>query len=317
MQERLFDFISSKTCESCGILKPDTLCFSLGWTSFEDAKKSGDASHYLVHYLQQSSGQPSQDKRVPFKGDTRRRIAVDHETPELLLVAQSGNVFRHNLNGGKSERQLTRNEMVVARNIRFIEGRFYMAGAFRRVLRREGIDQWADLTVQLHSDLGAKEKLDWGFEDVDGFGANELYAVGGRGDAWRFNGESWHQLKLPTDADLYSVCCAEDGHVYIGGSGHTVIRGRHEHWEVIHSAPTNRAFGQLVSYRGRVLATDEWGGAIYVISRSPVAPLDMGSFELPGAGALAIATGYGMLLAAGDGSASLFDGSEWRKILPP
>lgn len=314
MPERLFDFVFSKTCQSCGILKPDMLGFSLVWSSEEDSRNSDDAGYYFVHHLPDGSGEPPQDKHVAFKGDTRRRIAVDHTEQELIMVAQGRNVFRHNRNGGRSERQLTRDEIVIARNIRFIGDHFYMVGAFRRILRRDGIDQWTDITGQLHSDLSINEKDDWGFEDVDGFDESELYAVGGRGDGWRFDGKDWHPLNLPTDVDLSSVCCAEDGQVYIGGSMHTVIRGRHDRWEVIHSAATNRGFGQILSYQGQALAIDEWGGAIYVISGSPVGPLDTGDFELPPAGALCMATGYGMLLMAGSGSAALFDGASWRRL---
>ena len=315
MHEKVFDkFIRRKTCMSCGIWKPDVFSFNLGWSLAEDIEKSDVASFYFVHHLADAGKEDPKDFEVKFYGDTRRRIAVDHNAQELIMVAQGGNVLRHNLQGGKSERQLTRNEIVICRNVRFIGQHFYIAGAFRRVLRREGTDQWSDITQQLHSELSVNEKEDWGFEDVDGFSEEDMYAVGGRGDAWRFDGKTWYQLDLPTNVDLYCVCCAADGQVYIGGVGHTILRGREDEWEIVHQAETNQTFQQLANFQDHVYAIDEWGRTLYVVSDTGIKPIDTGEYRFADTGCLCMAPGHGMLLVAGSESAAVFDGKSWRDL---
>ncbi len=34
----------------------------------------------------------------------------------------------------------------------------------------------------------------WGFDDLDGFSEQDMYAVGGAGDVWHYNGEIWIPL---------------------------------------------------------------------------------------------------------------------------
>jgi hypothetical protein len=311
MNDETFDrLFRGKTATACGILDKGVLCFYLEWS--EEGDRSKGSGFYLVHHLPGVAPEGTEDFDVAFKGDTRRRIAVNHAAGELIMIAQGGNVLRHDASGGKTERMLTRDEIVVSRNVRFIGEHFYVAGAFRRVLRRDGVETWTDMTTQLRSDLPAREMLGWGFEDVDGFDETEMYAVGGRGDAWRFDGERWHRLDLPSDASLESVCCASDGTVYLGGSGHTIIVGRGDRWELAHRAETNQRFHQLVEFDQRIFGVDDWGTTLYEVSVDGVNPVDTGDHRLPYQGARCIATGHGMLLVAGSESASLYDGTTWR-----
>ena len=53
------------------------------------------------------------------------------------------------------------------------------------------------------------------FQDLSGFSESDMYAVGGTGTVYHFNGEQWKQLPFPTNKLLYTVCCAGDGFVYI------------------------------------------------------------------------------------------------------
>ncbi len=70
---------------------------------------------------------------------------------------------------------------------------------------------------------------------MDGFSKNDLYAVGGTNDVWHFDGEQWRYIDVCDEQMLpLSVCCAEDGYVYVGGAWGIVLRGRGEEWDVYH-----------------------------------------------------------------------------------
>ncbi|MCO6521591.1 MAG: hypothetical protein J6571_00150 [Snodgrassella sp.] len=60
------------------------------------------------------------------------------------------------------------------------------------------------------------------------FFRKEIYAGGGKGDLWQFNGETWRQVFFSSDMPLESVCCGQDGFVYIGAQCGTVFKGRND-----------------------------------------------------------------------------------------
>jgi hypothetical protein len=53
-----------------------------------------------------------------------------------------------------------------------------------------------------------------GFEDVDGFSAQDVYLVGKAGDVWHFDVQTARPLDFPSNVSLYCVCCGGDGKTY-------------------------------------------------------------------------------------------------------
>lgn len=312
MRSETFDeWVRGRTCESCAIFKKDVFCFLLGWSQEDDIERSDVSNFYLVHHL---SGQ-TEDFGVKFRGDSRRRISVNQLAGELVMVARGGNVLLHNSQGGRSEKMLSREQIIDTRAIRFIGDHFYLAGGIRRVLRRDGPEQWTDMSKDVPHELRpGVNSLSLGFHDIDGFDESDIYAAGGHGDVWRFDGSTWLPVDIPTNREIASVCCASDGAVYLGGIGHLIVRGRGDEWAIINQDESNRVFQQIVNYDGRVLAVDEWGSTIFEITSDGVAPMDTGDFSLPPTSCLCMAVGHGMLLTAGLESASVFDGRVWRSL---
>ncbi|MCV4592615.1 hypothetical protein OFC51_26410, partial [Escherichia coli] len=65
---------------------------------------------------------------------------------------------------------------------------------------------------------------------VDGFSENDIYAAGGKGDVWNFDGDEWRQIHFPSNMLIESICCGQDGYVYIGAQSGTVFKGRKDQW---------------------------------------------------------------------------------------
>ncbi|MDJ0840170.1 MAG: hypothetical protein QNK37_26900 [Acidobacteriota bacterium] len=320
MQDRIFDeWVQGKTCESCAIFEENVFCFVSGWSLMEDIEKSDVANFYLVHHWDETAEDgASKDIGVRFKVDSRRRLAVDPTGPEIVMAASGGNVFVHNDRGGTNEKMLSEDDIVISRNVRFIGNHFYIVGGIRRLLRRDGPEQWRDMTQDLRDpSLEPIETLDLGFDDVDGFNESDIYAVGGKGDAWRFDGQKWFNIDLPVNDQISCVCCASDGTVYIGGFDHLILRGREDQWEIVYRDDSNYMFHQIVEFDGRIFTVDEWGSTIYEITEDGVAEIDTGDFIFPPTSCLCMSVGHGMLLAAGLESASVFDGKTWRSVFGP
>lgn len=92
-----------------------------------------------------------------------------------------------------------------------------------------------------------------GFEDIDGFGRDEIYAVGWRGEVWRRSADSWHQVDSPTSRNLNAVCCASDGNVYAVGQKGTLLVGRGDSWNPVETR-----------VRGNLLDVTEYEGVVMV-----------------------------------------------------
>ncbi len=77
------------------------------------------------------------------------------------------------------------------------------------------------------------DRIDIGFNVIDGFGCKEIYAAGSNGEIWRNDDKLWHEIQTPPSVHLHSLCCANDGYVYIDGKSGIFIRGRHDSWEIV------------------------------------------------------------------------------------
>ena len=135
----------------------------------------------------------------------------------------------------KFEERLPLIRQITVMQVREIAGKAYMAGSLRTVFRREGTNEWTclsgnDLSVRDEED---RQKRDFGFEDIDGFSANDIYACGGEGDLFHYDGKRWDEIDCPTNVDLLSICCAGNGKVYVGGMKGMLLEGRDDEWEVI------------------------------------------------------------------------------------
>lgn len=154
------------------------------------------------------------------------------------------------------------------RNTRTIGGRLYVVGSARSVVRRIDRNNWEKLNKGIH--LPAQDEIKTireqmlfldaaGFSCVDGFSENDIYAAGGKGDVWNFDGDEWRQIHFPSNMLIESICCGQDGYVYIGAQSGTVFKGRKDQWKMIHRGELTLPFRQMVWYENCVWATSDYG----------------------------------------------------------
>jgi len=110
-----------------------------------------------------------------------------------------------------------------------VDGDIYACGMNRVVLRREGTGRWQSLGPGPRAD----DPDVVGFEDIGGFGKDEMYAVGWGGEIWWCASGVWRRVDSPTSTNLRALCCAPDGFVYVVGHAGTMLRGRRDQWAVI------------------------------------------------------------------------------------
>lgn len=197
--------------------------------------------------------------------------------------------------------------------IREIGGYLYVAGMARQVYRRSvrgGAWQRAD--VGLLVPRSSTELA--GLLALDGFGPNEIYAVGFYGQIWRFDGRVWHAVESPTNLKLECVRCIRPGIVRIAGAGGIVLEGRGDSWLVIEQDHTEATFwGMEHAFGSTWLATDQ--GEIYRLADDELKPVNLGL------GGTITTRGLhandGLLLSIGEADLVAYNGVSWVPVTHP
>ncbi len=189
-----------------------------------------------------------------------------------------------------------------------IDGLVFGCGLGRTIIQREGRNQWKYFT-DLPKDKSVTD--DTGFSGIDGFSKNNIYAAGGKGDVWRFDGVRWRQVTFPSNMDLYTVCCGGDGQVYIGAEQGNIFKGVLDNWKRVHKDEMALPFRDMVWYQDKLWCTSDYG--LWVMENDKLQEADVPSWVQACSGNLSV--GDGVLLLAGLHGAALYDGTSWQKII--
>jgi hypothetical protein len=245
---------------------------------------------------------------------------VPNPSPHVVIVGPFGDVLVSTPRGNG-------NEMVdasedgpsgrgVLRDLRLIGRHVYAAGTHRQVYRREASDDPAAIGFWRRMDAGVvlprpSDELR-GFNSIDGFSEEDIYAVGWRGEIWHYDGSRWHAIESPTNLKLERVVCGGDGNVYAAGQVGVLLRGRGNRWSAIPQKATDKQFWGAEWYRDRLwLATQS--GVFVLDPNDDVNPVDFGLTDPPTCRWLA--SGDGVLWSIGASHLSYTsDGVQWLQV---
>ncbi|HCR9749813.1 TPA: hypothetical protein OPR08_002017 [Citrobacter koseri] len=189
-------------------------------------------------------------------------------------------------------------------------GHAWVCGPRGNVARRVGEDKWEYRGNPFPDTMDVYELDNQMFMDIDGFSENDMYAVGGPGRVWHYDGQTWSQVAFPTNMHLYAVCCGTDGEVYIGAQSGAVFKGRGSRWRQIAAGGLATPFNDMVWFQDRVWATSD--NSIWTITddsmEQPLIPDEVRVC----AGSMSV--GDGVLLVAGQGGAAFHNGVLWQSL---
>lgn len=259
-----------------------------------------------------------EERRWGFRepGDTRgfRGCGVTVPEERWVFVADDGEVYV--VGGGVDafEEPITSKPFSFFSNVKRVPpGRAVAVGPRRKAFVREGPDVWRQLAAGLFPQ-GDQTNLDSaGFSDVDGFSESDIYACGGRGDLWHFDGNVWTQVDLPTNDNLWRLCCARDGRVYVITGRRAILAGRDQSWTVVTQDLTDEHLESIVDYEGKVIISTQ--SALFEMAGDVFQPASLGDIP-PMRSRSFLAVGDGILVVAGSRDACSFDGTTWSVIIP-
>lgn len=229
-------------------------------------------------------------------------IAVARKPVEkAVVIGEEGDVVTYV--GGNSWTEKIEPEPVLIRNAREIDGYVYACGMKRQVYRRAAENQWLDISAPVAGDTEAI-----GFEAIDGYGGDELYAVGWEGEIWQYDGRAWHQRNSPTNVILTALCCAADGVVYAAGQGGVMLTGRDDAWSIVQLAEEFTSdIWDLCWYGDKLYVATMT--ALYILDQGALVPVDFGG-ATPGS-FYDLSAREDVLWSVGLHDIASFDGTKW------
>lgn len=206
------------------------------------------------------------------------------------------------------------NDSALIRKVKMIDGYAWAVGLKRLVSKRYGINDWRPMVNGIHFkiDRDREDIFDYGFEDISGFSESEVYAVGGKGDIWWFDGQTWQQCGFPTNDKLKNVVCAGDGFFYVA-SGRAIWRGKKNTWEKIDIIELHDELNDLCWFNNMLWGIGDadffiWDGNsikdFFLCNGEVIHP--SGSMD----------SSNSMMLIASSSAVWTFDGDEWCNIVP-
>ncbi len=225
---------------------------------------------------------------------------------EFAIVGWAGQVLL--VEEQKSRREgIVRNEdyVSIVRSVATIDNTAYTAGMRRQVHKRLGDDQWTEVD---HGCIyyGAEPAV--GFNAIDGFDGDEIYAVGLNGEIWHQSEDLWQSMSSPTNVHLHSICCGDE-QVYIGGRCGLLIQGKHDTWKIL-DFETNETVWDLHWFEDELYILLDKG--IYRQAREQ--PQRIENNVVGDAGFHSLSSVGGKLWAFGPKKIVQYDGSSWSEL---
>jgi hypothetical protein len=201
----------------------------------------------------------------------------------------------------------------------------YSVGILRKIYKRVAVGQWEPFMAGFpskdelpdFSKMSTSKALEitggYGFNDMDAFSESDMYAVGGEGDVWHYDGKLWQQMGFPSNVQLGTVTCAGDGHVYISGEGGSLWVGKKSSWKQVYQGGSSILWNDELWFDGKLwLASDYqfriWDGKEMQRVEHDGKTVSMNGHMDVHDGILAIASSHSVMT---------FDGQTWRKIVAP
>ncbi|MFB9241333.1 hypothetical protein IV454_07970 [Massilia antarctica] len=186
----------------------------------------------------------------------------------------------------------------------------YSVGAGRAVYKRVEVGKWVPFqdgfpTVEVTTGQG--------FRDLDAFSPSDMYAVGGHGDVWHYDGARWKQMGFPSNVQLATVTCAGDGNVYISGEGGSLWMGEKSTWKSIYHGTSSILWNDVLWFQNRLwLSSDyqfrQWDGKELI-------PVEHEGKTVSIWGHMDVFDG--LLAIASPQHVKSFDGQAWTNLVSP
>lgn len=248
-----------------------------------------------------------------FTGYNKPRVGIAlRPLQQALLVARNNDGQTHLMGGGRDfpDEFIDPGKVPMTYRIKTVGGYAHSVGGGRAIYKRADIGKWVKIDQGLPK---VEASTVQGFNDLDAFSETDMYAVGGHGDVWHFNGKSWMQMGFPTNMQLATVTCAGDGKVYVSGEGGSLWVGRMSTWEPLYQGASSVLWNDVLWFDGRLWLASDY--QLRTLNGKALAEVEYQGEAVPAFGHMDARDG--LLAVASPWGVMSFDGHAWRTIVAP
>lgn len=194
--------------------------------------------------------------------------------------------------------------------LKCFNGYTYSVGIGRKLYKRVEVGKW----IQFQEGFPKVESSNAiGFKDLDAFSESDMYAVGGHGDVWHFNGTRWQQMGFPSNVQLGTVTCAGDGNVYISGEGGSLWVGSKSTWKPIYEGASSVLWNDVLWFKDKLWLASDY--QLRQLNGKSLDPVMHDGEAVPMNGHMDVHDG--LVVIASAQYVRSFDGTTWRHLVEP
>lgn len=194
------------------------------------------------------------DTVVSWRAQAMATVKTESGTRIMVAIGTNGQYFEVDTASLEEQEGRLGGNPGPLRRLVAIDDVFLAVGMGRSVLQREAPGRWVEIGP---GTTEADEGRLIGFEGIDGYSLNDLYAVGWAGEIWHRASGGWKQMDSPTNANFNAVACSSDGSVYIVGDDGTMVVGRNQQWDVVDTGrPEN--LQDVAEFGGEIFAVTDF-----------------------------------------------------------
>lgn len=170
------------------------------------------------------------------------------------------------------------------------------------IYRLDRLDQWSRIDDGLPSTFDV--------EAAHGLSVSDLYAVGGDGEVWHYDGKVWRRVDFPTTGALSCVRCTPEGVVYVGGHGGLLARGIGDQWAILPQPNVGSDLWDLEWFGGKLYASTLDG--LYVLKGDVLEAVTYG--KVAPRSTYQLSSVEKIMWSSGETDIMEFDGQTWTKL---
>jgi hypothetical protein len=238
------------------------------------------------------------------------RSPFSHSQVLMVSKGRHGDVWPRGSGMDGPFEYIHRDGDLFTKRLKCVNGITYAVSAGRRVYKRVAVGQWQPMNEGFPD---VKRNLNQGFSDLDAFSESDMYAVGGNGDVWHYDGKEWTQMGFPSNVELGTVTCAGDGNVYISGEGGSLWVGQKSTWTSIYKGGSSILWNDVLWFEGKLWLSSDYQFRIW--NGKDLEPVMHDGKAVPMNGHM---DAYdGLLAIASPEYVMTYDGNNWKYIVAP
>ncbi len=245
-------------------------------------------------------------------------VTIPHKNIAFLgICSENGTVFKQNSPRDDIDDFQAMYQALEARgrinDLCVIDDEIYACSSGGAVYKRITDREWQEIALTTTKHFFSNDKFSNGFNCIDGFSADEIYAGGEKGILWICDKGKWQPIDLPYNKDIEQIACTPDGYVYLNCRW-KILKGRKDNWQIIdidNHLPPSMGIAKMSWFKGSVYLLPDAASAtgLFKLNNGSIEKVPV---EIPiPSGTNNMVANDDLLMITGNDEVIIFNGERW------